>query len=110
MQKQININNPVEKIEKLLDEVFEDISALTEENFDEKFLSASNKMKAVREIKAKNSTKFNIFKPSKKITQMVKLISERYDNVIKSWTDKLKLVQKEIELTKNQKKITIYSR
>jgi hypothetical protein len=41
---------------------------------------------------------------------MAKLISEKYDNVTKDWANKLKLVQKEIELSQNQKKITIYNR
>jgi hypothetical protein len=110
MQSVSGTYSPVEKVENLLDEIFKDLSVLTEENFDEKFLSASHKMQAVREIKAKNSSKLNLFRSSKKVIQMVKLISERYDNVIRNWTDKLKLVQKEIELSQNQKKITIYSR
>ena len=110
MQNKTDINNPVHKIENLLDEVFEDLSVLTEENFDEKFPSANKKMQLVNEIKFKNSSKLNLFGSSKKIIQLVKLISERYDNVIKDWADKLKLVQKEIELSQNQKKITIYNR
>jgi len=105
-----NKNNPVEKVEKLLDEVFEDLSMLTEENFDQKFISAKHKMQTAVEIKAQNNSKFAIFQPSKKIIQMAKLISEKYDNVTKDWANKLKLVQKEIELSQNQKKMTIYNR
>jgi hypothetical protein len=102
--------NPVQKVEKLLDEVYKDLSELTEENFTEKFPSANKKMELVREIKSKNSLKLNLFRSSKKIIQLAKLISEKYDNVTKEWACKLKLVQKEIELSQNQKKITIYNR
>lgn len=100
----------VEKIEDLLDEVFEDLSCLDEHNFTEKFASATQKMNSVRDITSKKGLKTNDFKPSRKIIQMAKLISEKYDNLIQDWADKLKVVQKEIELTQNQKKITIYNR
>ena len=98
------------KIEKLLDEVYADLSSLTEDNFIDKFPAASLKMETIREINYKNSLKINNFKPSKKIVQMAKLISDKYDSIIKDWADRLKTVQKEIELTQNQKKITIYNR
>lgn len=108
------INKPnsaiVEKIENLLDEVYVELSELSEQNFTEKFTSATNKMNSVREIIPQKSIKSNNFKPSKKIIQMAKLISEKYDNHIKDWAEKLKMVKKEIELTQNQKKITIYNR
>jgi hypothetical protein len=110
MQSISSTNSPVEKIENLLDEVFEDLSGLTEENFDEKFPSAKKKMQLVNEIKIKNGSKLDLFRSSKKIIQLAKLIAEKYDNVTKDWANKLKLVQKEIELSQNQKKITIYSR
>lgn len=100
----------VTKIENLLDEVYKDLSELSEENFDQKFTSAKIKMQYVIEIKAQNNSKFAIFKPSKKIIQMAKLISEKFDYVTKDWANKLKLVQKEIELSQNQKKMTIYNR
>lgn len=106
----INQYNQIEKVEKLLSEVFEDLSTLTEENFDEKFASAKQKMKAATEIKLQNGSKINNFRPSKKIVQMAKHISDKYDNVTKEWANKLKVVQKEIELNQNQKKITIYNR
>jgi hypothetical protein len=110
MQSNSNIHSSVEKVENLLDEVYKDISTLTEENFDQKFLSANKKIQIVRDIKSKNSAKSDFFRSSKKIIQMAKLISEKYDNVTKDWANKLKLVQKEIELSQNQKKITIYNR
>jgi prophage DNA circulation protein len=110
MQSNSSLNNSVEKVEKLLEEVYKDISTLTEENFDEKFPSVNKKMQLVREIKSKNSAKSDFFSPSKKIIQLSKLIAEKYDNVTKDWANKLKLVQKEIELSQNQKKITIYNR
>jgi len=100
----------VKKIENLLDEVFEDLSNLSEQNFDQKFQLAKSKMELARKIKIENNPKFENFKPSKKIVHMAKLISEKYDNVIKDWADKLKTVQKDIELIQNQKKITIYNR
>ena len=110
MQSISGTYSPVEKVENLLDEVFEDLSLLTEENFDEKFPSANKKMQLVREIKFKNSSKLDLFRSSKKVIQLAKLISEKYDNVTKDWANKLKQVQKEIELSQNQKKITIYNR
>jgi len=110
MQSISGTYSPVEKVENLLDEVFEDLSVLTEENFDEKFPSANKKMQLVSEIKFKNSSKLNLFRSSKKVIQLAKLISEKYDNVTKDWANKLKQVQKEIELSQNQKKITIYNR
>lgn len=110
MQMNQQENSKVTKIENILDEVYKDLSELNEENFNQKFTSAKLKMQNVLEIKVKNSSKSNHFMPSKKIVQMAKLISEKYDNVTKDWANKLKLVQKEIELSQNQKKMTIYNR
>lgn len=110
MQTKQQISSKTAKVENLLDEVFNDLSELTEENFDQKFTSAKRKMQSAIEIKAQNKSKIAIFQPSKKITHMAKLISEKYDNVTKDWANKLKLVQKEIEQSQNQKKITIYNR
>jgi len=110
MQKKQQTSSEITKIENLLDEVYKDISELTEENFDQRIQSAISKMESIRRVKVENSSKFISFKPSKKIGQMAKLISEKYDNVTKDWARKLKLVQKEIELSQNQKKITIYNR
>lgn len=97
-------------IEKLLDEVFLDLSELQEDNFVQKFNDAKRKMESVWSIKFENYTETHTFKPSKKIINKTKLISEKYDNLIKDWANKLKVVQKEIELAQNQKKITIYNR
>ena len=110
MQPENQTSEKIKKIENLLDGVFEDLSSLSEDNFNQKFLSAKSKMDLVKKIKVENSSKIVSFRPSKKITQMAKLISEKYDNVVKDWANKLKLVQKEIELTQNQKKISIYNR
>jgi len=110
MQKNQQILSKSAKIENLLDEVYKDLTELTEENFNQKFISAKDKMQSAIELKAQNNSKFAIFQPSKKIIQMAKLISEKYDNVTKDWANKLKLVQKEIELSQNQKKMTIYNR
>jgi type VII secretion effector (TIGR04197 family) len=110
MQVTAQTSEKNKRIENLLDGVFEDLSDLTEENFDQKFQSAKSKMELAGKVKVENSSKLTSFKPSKKVIQMAKLISEKYDNVIKDWADKLKVVQKEIELTQNQKKITIYNR
>ncbi|MDP2365972.1 MAG: hypothetical protein Q8M94_19645, partial [Ignavibacteria bacterium] len=65
---------------------------------------------AVRKANVENHPKFVSFSSSKKIIQMAKLISDKYDNIVKDWADRLKTVKKEIELTQNQKKITIYNR
>ncbi len=97
-------------VESLLEEVYNYLTELTEENFQEKFPAASAKMELVRQIKHENSVNWHNIQASKKIVQMTKLISDKYDNVIKDWADRLKVVQKEIELTQNQKKITIYNR
>lgn len=110
MQTNQQISSKAVKIENLLDEVYKDLAELTEENFNQKFISAKLKMQKAMEIKSQNSSKLGFFTPSKKIVQMVKLISEKYDNVTKDWANKLKLVQKEIELSQNQKKMTIYNR
>lgn len=110
MEKTVQNSDKLRKIEDLLEGVMNALTNLTEENFDSKFFSAKSKMEQVRLEKVRNWGKFSKFEPSKKIVQLAKLIPERYDNVIKDWANKLKLVQKEIELTKNQKKITIYNR
>jgi len=110
MQTNQQISSKAIKIENLLDEVYKDLAELTEENFNQKFISAKLKMQKVMEIKSQNNSKLGFFTPSKKIVQMAKLISEKYDNVTKDWANKLKLVQKEIELSQNQKKMTIYNR
>lgn len=110
MQNTQKILNKTARIESLLEEVYHYLTELTEENFQEKFPAASAKMELVRQIKHENSVNWHDVQASKKIVQMAKLISDKYDNVIKDWADRLKAVQKEIELTQNQKKITIYNR
>lgn len=110
MERKLTNFDNLKKIEDLLEGVLEDLNELTSDNFDNKFLSAKSKMELVRLEKVRNWGKFSKFEPSKKIVQLAKLIPERYDNVIKDWAQQLKLVQKEIELTRNQKKITIYNR
>ena len=111
MKMQIDkASNQIKRIENLLAGVFEDLSNLSEENFTQSFESAKLQMQLARKLKIENNSKFANFKPSEKIIQMAKLISEKYDNIVKDWSDKLKMVQKEIELTQNHKKITIYNR
>ena len=110
MQINTQISFKTTKIENILDEVYKDLTELTEENFNQKFQSAKLKMEFARKLKIENHSKFHNFQPSKKIIQMAKLISKKYDNVVKDWAEKLKMVQKEIELSQNQKKISIYSR
>ena len=110
MQINTQISFKTTKIENILDEVYKDLTELTEENFNQKFQSTKLKMEFARKLKIENQSKFHNFKPSKKIIQMAKHISEKYDNVVKDWAEKLKMVQKEIELSQNQKKISIYNR
>ena len=110
MQNKNQTSEKNNRIENLLEEVFEDLSNLTEENFDQKFHSAKAKMEAVKREKVENPSKFVSFNTSKKIIHTAKLISDKYDNIVKDWADRLKSVKKEIELTQNQKKITIYNR
>ncbi len=100
----------IKRIEYLLDRVFENLSEITEDNFDQKFNGAKSKMNLALEIRDANYSNFGNFKPSKNIINKAKLISEKYDNVIKDWANRLKTVQKEIELAQNQKKVTIYNR
>ncbi len=102
--------NEVKIIENLLEEVLCDLESLTEENFDSVLKSAKAKMSEVEQKRLENKVKSNDFKQSEKIVQLAKLIPEKFDNVIKDWADKLKVVQKEMELIQNQKKITIYNR
>jgi len=102
--------NEVKKIEDLLEEVFCDLDSLTEENFDTVLKSAKTKMAEIERKRLENRGKSIDLTESKKIVQLAKLIPEKYDNVIKDWADRLKTVQKEIELIQNQKKITIYNR
>ena len=110
MQNTQKISSKTARIESLLEEVYHYLIELTEENFKEKFPAASVKMELVRQIKYENSVNWHNIQASKKIVQLAKLISDKYDNIIKDWADRLKVVQKEIELTQNQKKITIYNR
>ena len=110
MQINTQISFKTTKIENILDEVYKDLTELTEENFNQKFQSTKLKMEFARKLKIENQSKFHNFQPSKKIIQMAKHISKKYDNVVKDWAEKLKMVQKEIELSQNQKKISIYSR
>ncbi|GIK22550.1 MAG: hypothetical protein PHY57_02775 [Ignavibacterium sp.] len=102
--------NEVKIIENLLEEVLCDLESLTEENFDSVLKSAKAKMSEVEQKRLENKVKSNDFKQSEKIVQLAKLIPEKFDNVIKDWADKLKVVQKEMEFIQNQKKITIYNR
>lgn len=105
-----NALNEVKKIEVLLEDVLCDLDNLTEENFDSLIKSAKSKMAQIQQKKLENLGKSIDFTKSEKIIQLAKLIPEKYDNVIKNWADRLKKVQKEIELVQNQKKITIYNR
>ena len=100
----------VKKIEDLLEGVLCDLDSLTEENFDRVLSSAKSKMAEIEQKRLENKGKSTDLTESKKIVQLAKLIPEKYDNVIKDWADRLKTVQKEIELVQNQKKITIYNR
>ena len=100
----------IKKIENLLEKVLDDLTNLTEENFNQKFQSAKSAIIDIKRERAQNWGKFNSFKPSNKIVQLAKLIPAKYDNVTKDWADKLNLVQKEIELSQNRKKISIYNR
>lgn len=100
----------IAKVELLLEEVYQALSELDEENFNVNFTSAKQKMQSIIKIKDQNSLKTNNFRLSEKNIQMAKLISEKFDNVTKDWAEKLKMVQKEIELIQNQKKIIIYNR
>lgn len=102
--------NEVKIIENLLEEVLCELESLTEENFDSVLKSAKAKMAEVEQKRLENKVKSNDFKQSEKIVQLAKLIPEKFDNVIKDWADKLKVVQKEMEFIQNQKKITIYNR
>ncbi len=102
--------NEVKIIENLLEEVLCDLESLTEENFDSVLKSAKAKMAEIEQKRLENKVKSNDFKQSEKIVQLAKLIPEKFDNVIKDWADKLKVVQKEMEFIQNQKKITIYNR
>jgi hypothetical protein len=54
MNSENEILENTKKIENLLDEVLEDLSNLTEENFNHKFLLAKYKMELVRQEKFKN--------------------------------------------------------
>ncbi len=110
MQPVPQISNNLLKIENLLEECHKALLELSEENFDEKINTAKYKLQAANELKLQNRAKTNNFKPTKRIIQMAKQISETYDNVTKEWAKRLKLVQKEIEQSQNQKKITIYNR
>ncbi|HOJ06307.1 MAG: hypothetical protein HND40_12025 [Ignavibacteriota bacterium] len=102
--------NEVKIIENLLEEVLCELESLTEENFDSVLKSAKAKMAEIEQKRLENKVKSNDFKQSEKIVQLAKLIPEKFDNVIKDWADKLKVVQKEMEFIQNQKKITIYNR
>ncbi|MDT3695778.1 MAG: hypothetical protein ROY99_05245 [Ignavibacterium sp.] len=102
--------NEVKIIEDILEEVLCDLESLTEDNFDLVLKSAKAKMAEVDQKRLENKVKLQDFNQSEKIVQLAKLIPEKFDNVIKDWADKLKVVQKEMELIQNQKKITIYNR
>lgn len=103
-------SDKINKIENILEKILEELNNITEENFDQNFNSAKTQLNALKREKEQNWGKFHNFQPSKKIIQLAKLISVKYDNVIKDWANKLKLVQKEIELSQNQKKISMYNR
>ena len=105
-----NSNQNLKEIEKLLEGVYFDLYSLTETNFSENFESAKVKMREAKSIASQKSSKFQNFETNSKIRHLAKLISENYDNIVKVWAERLKMVQKEIELNQNQKKITLYSR
>lgn len=99
-----------DEIVKLLESALSDLSDLTVENFDYKLALAKSKIEKIKREKLKNPEKFKEFQSSKKIMDLTKLISEKFDNILAEWKKKVYLIQKEIEISQNQKKISIYKR
>lgn len=100
----------IDEIVKLLEGALSDLSDLTVENFDDKFASAKSKIEIIREKRLKNPEKFEEIRNSKKILDLTKLISNKFDYVLAEWKNKVYHIQKEIEISQNQKRISIYRR
>lgn len=100
----------IDEIVKLLEGALSDLSDLTVENFDDKFASAKSKIEIIREKRFKNPEKFEEIRNTKKILDLTKLISNKFDYVLAEWKNKMYHIQKEIEISQNQKRISIYKR
>ena len=100
----------MKEIEKLLSEVLKDLSNLTDDNFDIVFKDAKEKIIAAENLKSELLTRFEGSQTTLKITELAKLISDKFDNVVKEWQNKVKKAQSDLELIQNQKKILIYNR
>lgn len=100
----------MKEIEKLLSEVLKDLSNLTEDNFDIVFKDAKEKIIVAENLKNELFTNFESSQTTLKITELAKLISDKFDNVVKEWQNKVKKAQSDLELIQNQKKILIYNR
>ena len=100
----------MKEIEKLLSEVLKDLSTMTEDNFDIVFNGAKEKILIAEKLNNEFSVKFDGSQTTLKITELAKLISEKFDNVVKEWQKKVKRAQSDLEQIQNQKKILIYNR
>ncbi len=100
----------MKEIEKLLSDVLADLSNLTEDNFEKVFEAAKEKMKNADKLKNEFLSKFEGSQKILKISELTKLISEKFDNVVKEWQSKVNKAKSDLEQIQNQKKILIYNR
>jgi hypothetical protein len=100
----------MKEIENLLSGVLKDLSKLSDENFEVQFKLAKEKMLAANKLKAEFSSKYADSQIILKVSEMAKLISGKFDDIVQEWQKKVKSVQNDLEQIQNQKKILIYNR
>jgi predicted phage tail protein len=100
----------MKEIESLLSGVLKDLSKLTDENFETQFKSAKEKMLVANRQKVDLFAKYEASQTKTKISEMAKLISEKFDDIVQEWQKKVNNAQNDLEQIQNQKKILIYNR
>lgn len=101
------------KIESLMAECLLHLEILTVSNFESEFEQAKEKLSEAKKLRKslENQTKgTNIKSELKKLDILAKQISQKYDSIIKEWSENVSSTLTELLKIQNQKKIVNYTR
>lgn len=100
------------QIETLLSEVYSELQSLNELNFSKDFNRIVTKLNFARKLQNDLNLqgKIELSVKNEKIKALAQLISQKYDNLVNDWKQKVQEAKRELELLQNQKKLTSYIR
>lgn len=98
------------QIETLLNEAYTELQSLNELNFSKDFHRIVTKLNFARKLQndLNLQRKLRVSLKNEKILAIAKLISQKYDNLVSEWKQKVEEARRELELLQNQKKLTSY--